>query len=146
MGKADVCSIMRVVLLTVAVAAPALCASPAIANASEFEQFRTPSGNIGCVYGDGSLRCDIRSRLVPAPPKPKGCDFDWGGGYGMHATGRAYVVCAGDTSIDPHSRAIPYGTTWHRGVFHCTSKLEGLRCTNAGNHGFFLSIDPSYTF
>ena len=136
--------ITRVVLGLAAGAVP-LCALT-IATASEFEQFRTPSGNIGCAYSDAHLRCDIRSRLVPPPPEPKGCDLDWGGGYGLHTTGHAYVICAGDTAIDPHSRVIPYGATWHRGAYRCASKLEGLRCTNASAHGFFLSKDPSYTF
>ncbi len=125
MAKADTGSITRALLLIAGLAAPLLCAFPTSANASDFEQFRTPSGNIGCVYGDGSLRCDIRSRIVPAPPKPKGCDLDWGGGYGLHKTGRAYVICAGDTAIDPHSRMIAYGTTWQRGAFRCASRLEG---------------------
>jgi hypothetical protein len=139
-------STTRVLLLVAAFAAPSLCTVQATASASDFEQFRTPSGNIGCVYGDEQLRCDIRSRIIPTPPRPKGCDLDWGGGYGLRKTGRAYVVCAGDTAIDPQSRPIPYGTTWHHGAFRCTSQLEGLRCTNAMNRGFFLSKDPAYTF
>lgn len=139
-------SIIRAVLLIAGVAASSVCSLQATVSASDLEQFRTPSGNIGCVYFDNSLRCDIRSRLIPAPPKPQGCDLDWGGGYGVHTTGRAYVVCAGDTAIDPHSRTIPYGTTWHRGAYRCSSKLDGLRCTNTSAHGFFLSINPSYTF
>jgi hypothetical protein len=139
-------SITRAVLVIAALALTPAGIAPTSAQASEFEQFRTPSGNIGCVYGDNSLRCDIRSRIVPTPPRPNGCDLDWGGGYGLPKTGRAYVMCAGDTAIEPHSRVIPYGTTWTRGRFRCTSKLEGLRCTNASNHGFFLSKDPSYTF
>ena len=139
-------SIIRVALSVAAAGFVLAGTVPPNARASEFEQFRTPSGNIGCVYGERNLRCDIQSRLVPAPPKPKGCELDWGGGYGLDTAGRAYVVCAGDTAIEPHSRQIPYGTTWHRGAFRCTSKLEGLRCTNASNHGFFLSKDPSYTF
>ena len=123
-----------------------LCALPPLASASEFEQFRTPSGNIGCGYTGDSLRCDIHSGIPHPPPRPKNCDLDWGGGYAVSAHGPATVMCAGDTAIDPHSRAIAYGTTWHRGAFRCSSQLAGLRCTNASGHGFFLSKDPSYTF
>lgn len=139
-------SLTRLGLLAGALATAALGAHPAASNASAFEQFRTPSGNIGCVYADTSLRCDIRSRIPHPPPRPKTCDLDWGGGYGLNATGRAHVMCAGDTAIDPHARAIPYGTTWHAGAFTCTSDVAGLRCTNAARHGFFLSKDPAYTF
>jgi len=137
-------STLRAGLFMAALAVPSLCALPA--SASPFEQFRTPSGNIGCGYSGTSLRCDIRSGIPHAPPKPKDCDLDWGGGYSLGTTGRASVMCAGDTAVDPRSPAIPYGTTWHRGAFRCSSKLEGLRCTNASGHGFFLSKDPSYTF
>jgi hypothetical protein len=137
---------MRLGLVAGALAAAALGARPTASNASSFEQFRTPSGNIGCVYGDATLRCDIRSGIPHAPPRPKNCDLDWGGGYGLATTGRAYVICAGDTAIDGHSRSIAYGTTWHAGPFSCRSEFAGLRCTNASRHGFFLSKDPSYMF
>lgn len=139
-------SLTRLGLLAGALAAAALGAHAAPSNASPFEQFRTPSGNIGCVYADTQLRCDIRSGIPHPPPRPKNCDLDWGGGYGLNATGRAYVMCAGDTAIDPHARPIPYGTSWHAGAFRCTSDVAGLRCTNRSRHGFFLSKDPSYTF
>ncbi|HWT04132.1 MAG TPA: DUF6636 domain-containing protein [Xanthomonadales bacterium] len=139
-------SITRTALVLAALGLAPVCVSPATATASEFEQFRTPSGNIGCAYSDNALRCDIRSGIPHAPPRPKNCDLDWGGGYGMGTRGPASVMCAGDTAIDPHSRAIPYGTTWHRGAFRCASQLAGLRCANASGHGFFLSKDPAYTF
>ena len=53
------------------------------ARADTLISFRTPSGNIGCVYSSGlgspaGLRCDIRSRLRPLPPKPRRCELDWG--------------------------------------------------------------------
>ena len=139
-------SAVRAGLFVAALAVPSLCVMPAPASASPFEQFRTPSGNIGCGYAGTSLRCDIRTGIPHPPPKPRDCDLDWGGGYAMGTTGRANVMCAGDTAVDPHAPAIPYGTTWHRGAFRCASQLAGLRCTNASGHGFFLSKDPSYTF
>jgi hypothetical protein len=139
-------STTRAGLFIALLAATSLCTRPSPGNASAFEQFRTPSGNIGCVYDATWLRCDIRSGILHAPPKPKNCDLDWGGGYTIGAKGHAQVMCAGDTAIDPHSRPIPYGTTWHAGPFRCSSNLDGLRCTNASGHGFFLSKDPSYMF
>jgi hypothetical protein len=114
-------------------------------------QFRTPSGNIGCVYASDfghrpSLRCDIRSGLEPKPPGPKNCDLDWGDSYEMGVTGRVYVTCHGDTAIDPRSRVLRYGRTWRKPGFVCTSKPVGLRCRNRGRHGFFLSRQHSYRF
>jgi Family of unknown function (DUF6636) len=116
-----------------------------------FAQFRTPSGNIGCVYATGfgkgaSLRCDIRSGLKPKPARPKNCDLDWGDSYELGVTGRAYVTCHGDTAIDPHARVLRYGTTWKKNGFACTSKRTGLRCRNRSGHGFFMSRQRSYRF
>ena len=114
-------------------------ASPADA---AFDAFRTPSGNIGCVYSTGPtyLRCDIRSRLKPKPSRPKGCvDLEWGDSLSLARTGRAGIVCHGDTAILPGSKILGYGKTWKHGPFTCTSRMTGLTCTNAAGHGFFLS-------
>jgi len=113
---------------------------------------RTPSGNIGCVFSqDGtglkqSLRCDIRSGIKPRPARPKNCDLDWGDSYELRPTGRAILVCHGDTAIDPHAQVAPYGTIWHAGPFTCSSAAVGLRCSNGSGHGFFLSRGHSYRF
>jgi hypothetical protein len=114
--------------------------------------FRTPSGNIGCVYAAAaggqptSLRCDIRSRLRPRPPRPANCDLDWGDSYSMNRIGRVVLTCHGDTAILPDARVLRYGTTWRRAGFTCSSSRAGLRCVNASKHGFFLSRARSYRF
>ena len=128
----------------------ALAAAPASAS-SVVISFRTPTGNIGCVYTSGlapgpNLRCDIRSGLRPRPSRPRGCDLDWGDSYELGATGRAGVTCHGDTAIDPRARVLRYGSTWRRGAFTCRSKTSGLRCRNLRGHGFFLSRQHSYRF
>lgn len=112
--------------------------------------FRTPTGNIGCAYSWFSgeppyLRCDIRSGLVPRPPRPKGCDLDWGYGYELSATGRARTFCAGDTTLDPRARVLAYGARWSRGGFTCVSRTTGLTCRNRSGHGFLLSRVRSRT-
>jgi hypothetical protein len=124
---------------------------PASAARSIVVSFRTPSGNIGCVYSSGlgpgpSLRCDIRSGLRPRPAKPRGCDLDWGDSYELGRTGRARVTCHGDTAILPNARVLRYGSSWTRRGFVCISRVNGLRCRNAGDHGFFLSKQRSYRF
>lgn len=114
--------------------------------------FRTPSGNIGCVYapaGSGfqaSVRCDIRSGLKPKPARPKRCDLDYGDSYTLFRTGRAVVTCHGDTALDPQAPVLAYGKTWRRNGLACSSKAVGLRCTNPAGHGFFLSRARSYRF
>jgi hypothetical protein len=121
------------------------------AAASVVVSFRTPSGNIGCTFASGlgpgpNLRCDIRSGLKSMPPRPRNCDLDWGFGYSMAPTGRAQVVCAGDTALIPTSRVLRYGSSWSRGGFTCKSRVQGLRCRNRRGHGFFLSRARSYRF
>jgi hypothetical protein len=127
----------------VVVAALALAAPSASATSSSF--FRTPSGNIYCAYF-GSLRCDIRSGLMPKPPKPAGCDFDWGQTYELNRSGGARVGCVSDSVFTPSARVLRYGTRWGRGGITCISRTSGLRCTNASRHGFFLSRARSFRF
>ena len=115
-------------------------------------QFHTPTSNIGCVYssepgrGGPYLRCDILSGLKPKPARPKGCHLDWGFGFQLRAKGRATTVCAGDTAVDKHARALRYGSKWSRGGFVCTSRRTGLLCRNSSRHGLFLSHRHSYRF
>jgi hypothetical protein len=115
-----------------------------------FSMFKMPTGNIGCAYSwfEGEspyLRCDIRSGLVPRPPKPRGCDLDWGFGYQMRVIGRARSFCAGDTALDPRARVLSYGKRWSRGGFTCVSRTNGLTCRNRSGHGFRLSRAHSRT-
>jgi hypothetical protein len=120
---------------------------PGAAVSSTVLLFRTPSGNIGCVYSAGlgpgtvapTVRCDIRSRLRPEPARPKSCRLDYGDSIEVSRHGRASLVCHGDTAIDPQSRVIAYGRTFRRGGITCTSETRGLTCSNSSGHGFFLS-------
>jgi hypothetical protein len=142
---------MMLAVRGLAIATLLLLCGPGAAGATVIS-FRTPSGNIGCVYASGlgggpSLRCDIRSGLKPKPPRPRGCvDLDWGDSYELSRTGRAVVTCHGDTAILQNARVLRYGTTWARGGFSCSSRVSGLRCRNASGHGFFLSRSRSYRF
>jgi hypothetical protein len=130
---------VRTVFLVAAVLAAVLPGRAGAATA----YFETPSRNIACGWFSGlggSLRCEIRSLLRPTPPRPASCDVDWGYGLAMGRTGRARVLCAGDTVRRTGSvRILAYGTTWRRGGFRCTSERTGLTCRNASGRGFFLS-------
>jgi hypothetical protein len=109
-------------------------------------QFRTPTGNIGCVFSAGlvgdavpTIRCEVRSRLSPEPRRPANCPEDYGDSVEVTRRGHATLVCHRDTAIDPHSRAIAYGHIWRRDGITCASRVTGLTCTNLAGHGFFLS-------
>jgi hypothetical protein len=128
----------RLVLVVAAVAC--LGAIPASARTTAYVTFRTPSKNIYCAYYSppAFMRCDIRSGLHPKP-SGKCVEGDYGQSVGMTATGRAHVLCISDTVYDPKARALPYGKSWSRGGFRCTSRSVGLACTSSRGHRFFLS-------
>ena len=131
---------MRVAALVIVLVAAAVV--PAASKAAS-DYFETPSRNIACGWlsaGGGSLRCEIASLLRPLPPRPVDCDVDWGYGISLGRTGRAHVLCAGDTVRRTGKvRILGYGSAWRRGGFTCTSSRAGLRCVNASGRGFFLS-------
>jgi len=114
-------------------------------------QFSSPSGGIGCVWSDfdrrEALRCDVVGGVVPLPPRPASCttEVDYGQGYEMGATGRAVVVCAGDTARGSPN-VVAYGTTWRHRSFRCASSRDGMRCTNRSGHGFLVSRGDSRRF
>src|SRR5437879_883273 len=129
-------------LLAVVVATLAAFAGQASA-AFRIVHFRTPSGNIQCgdISGGGTpseLRCEIRSGVRPLPPKPRSCEFDWGGGYYLGTTSPAHVLCISDTIQVQNPPVLAYGRTWSGGAFRCVSQTIGLRCTNTSGYGFFL--------
>jgi len=134
----------RIVGLTAALCALALAGA---VSAHAFVQFKSPSGNIGCVLDkrDG-VRCDIREKSWAAPPKPSWCDVDWGGGVQVGRRKRASFVCAGDTVLGA-DRTLSYGSSIRRGRFECFSRRTGMRCVNhRTHHGFRLSRQHAVRF
>jgi hypothetical protein len=137
---------LALVALVGSALALALVAGSATATSRAFVFFKSPSGNIGCAYNSAfadqpaSLRCDIRSGLRnPTVRRPAGCRESYGDSLALRKTGRPWLVCHGDTVFDPAARVLAYGQVWSRGGFMCNSRTAGLRCTNRGGHGFFLS-------
>ena len=135
-------AVKRISLLAVAAAVLATSAAVSSASTTRIVGFRTPSKNIACMYERAEfghkafLRCDLLSGLKPQPHKS--CELDWTG-LGMSKRGKAGPICAGDTVYDKREPILKYGHTWkHRG-FACHSKRTGLKCSNRGGHGFFLS-------
>jgi hypothetical protein len=100
--------------------------------------FHTPSLNIGCNAYNGYLRCDIGQKSWRGPSRPASCPLAYGDSFTMSGTGRPAWTCHGDTALRL-GPVLPYGATWHSGPFTCTSRVNGLTCTNRRGHGFFLS-------
>jgi hypothetical protein len=128
------------VLLIAALALLAFTSGRAQAESSGFEDgFKTPSRNIVCAAGGGSIRCDIRSGVRPLPPHPSWCSVDWGQGVQLSRRGRARYVFAGDTVLGQNVPVLRYGFTWRGGGITCISRSTGLTCRNASGRGFFMS-------
>ena len=143
---------LKRLLLPVAAAGFVLAAALP-ASGSTIASFRTPTGNIGCVFSAGldgaekpTIRCDIRSRLRPEPRAPKSCPLDYGDSIQVYRLGHPILVCHGDTAIDPGSRVLQYGHTFRRDGLSCTSYVYGLNCSNRSGHGFFMSRQSWRTF
>jgi hypothetical protein len=128
---------VRIAALVIAVLA--VCAANAGA-----ATFKTPSGNIGCLYTPASgsssvsLRCDLVS-VAHAPKRPASCQQSYGRAFLLFGTGRAKRGCVGDTVLDPGATTLRYGVKRRLGPFTCTSRQSGLTCTSRYGHGFTLS-------
>lgn len=108
--------------------------------------FHSPSGNIGCGLARYGARCDIRNHSWRAPPKPRKCHQDWGGGLTVGKRGKGEFFCAGDTVLGV-GRALPYGRALRQGRFICRSRTDGMRCVNVRTrHGFRLSMERAIRF
>jgi hypothetical protein len=104
------------------------------------EGLQLPSRNIGCIFNQSprSVRCDVRSGLKPAPPRPRGCDLDWAYGLVLTPTSKPHTFCAGDSAL-AQGPILAYGATLRIEGFTCLSQRSGLRCANGAGHGFFLA-------
>ena len=128
---------MRIARLVLPLLALVALAVPASASAGSFQ---SPSRNIGCYISKGlGARCDIRHREWKAPPKPKGCELDWGFGLVVGEVERGAMVCAGDTALGM-GPVLAYGRSISEGRYTCASRRSGMRCVNRrSGHGFEIS-------
>lgn len=145
------CLVLLATLVSSLALAGAAGAAPAGGGDGVFQMLHTRGGKIGCQFASGGslpravLRCDIRGGLKPRPPRPKRCsssefDVDWAQGIVLQATGRAQVVCAGDTTLGARGRLLRKGSVWRRGGIAChVLAAQRLVCANARGHGFVLS-------
>ena len=120
------------------------------AQAAKYGSFTTPSGNIVCGYGGGSIGCGIKTGLKPAP-KNTCHDLDYSGKrMSVRTTGTAVIdLCAGDPGpflLEAKAPVLAYGSKWRGSGITCASRRSGLTCTNRSGHGFFMSRTRSYRF
>ena len=127
------------------------------ARADDFVYFKSPTGNINCVYMppyDPSvrpmLRCDINEftptiRNVPAQTRDEievmgRCTPKRMSTFTVEDNAaRGSASCASDSANSEDAGILAYGQTFSRGGFTCQSQPSGMTCTNRSSHGFFLS-------
>jgi hypothetical protein len=107
------------------------------------DDFANPTGNIICFASardHGFVECDIKSGLVPPPPR-LGCELDQPGVV-VGSTGSAKPSCRSDPTpagLDKQIPTLAYGTTWAGFGVSCVSRETGVRCTNRDGHGFVIA-------
>lgn len=57
----------------------------------------------------------------------------------MQACSAPEMLCVTDTAMNPDHPVLPYGSTWNRSGFACTSAQNGVRCTNREGRGWEMS-------
>ena len=117
-------------------------AAPSDNVAQELHFFRSPTGNVSCLFALGNrveVRCDLAQLNRSFTTPPKDCDLDWGDSFAIGATGRGALVCHGDTVADPAAEVLDYGSTLSHSGITCTSEKSGMTCQNAAGHGFSVA-------
>jgi hypothetical protein len=114
--------------------------------AGDMAGFRTPSGNIHCMFMEAdaefpaNLRCDIMQVDTPVPRAPRDCDGEWGRSFSISAGDAiGQMICVGDAVFNESNPVLDYGQTWQQSGFTCTSEQNGISCFNGKRHGFSLS-------
>ena len=118
----------------------------ALALAAILPGFHSPTGNIKCLYVAGKpsvMRCQL-GRADYGAALQRRCigrtTVDWHG-FELTATRPAAITCSGGILYTgtPRFVNLPYGTSWKRGPFTCTSRVTGVTCTSSTGHGLFVS-------
>jgi hypothetical protein len=125
------------------------------ATAATLPGFRSPSGNISCLFipsapldsGSGRTPATILCTLAHADyaktlqDRCKGLDWH---GFLLPAARKGAVNCSGGILYNPakqhpHYITLAYGKTWRQKMFSCTSQFNGVNCSNPHGHGMFMS-------
>lgn len=102
--------------------------------------FRSPTGNIQCLFFDASsVRCTIAALSNRPEQRPSGCELEWGHDFGLAASSReGERLCVGDT-IAGNYPVLHYGESAGSGAVTCRSARKGVTCVNRMGAGFELS-------
>ncbi len=133
--------LLVVAVLVLATSAPAL--------AADLPGFRSPSGNISCLFipsGGGApaaLLCKLAHADYAQALQRRCKGLDWHG-FLLPAARKGAVNCSGGILYNPTTQhpsyvTLAYGKTWRHKMFSCTVRLIGVNCSNPHGHGMFIS-------
>ena len=106
--------------------------------------FHSPSANIRCDIFKQGVRCDTFQKSWSPPPKPKSCEFDWGGSIGLGHRGKAHFLCVSDAT--EQGPALAYGDAIKVHGFRCASLTSGVRCVSRRSGKGFKVSRQGYRF
>lgn len=131
---------------TVATTPPTTAAHPATGSVRDHgpTHFRSPTGNIGCMFHEATVRCDIQEHDWKPPPRPASCDHDWGSAFFVDSRGARHI-CYGDTVLGA-DEVLEYGTTAVHDGLQCTSERSGMTCRHLRTGRGFTVARASYRF
>lgn len=133
--------------------------SATAAAAATIPGFRSPSGNIRCLFipsaptdsggrTPATILCtiahaDYAKTLQTRCLGPSGAGVDWHG-FLLPAARKGAVSCSGGVLYNPTTQhpsysTLAYGKTWRQKMFSCTSAIDGVNCSNPHGHGMFIS-------
>ena len=150
----------RLAVILLVLGAAALASASVAGSATSLPGFRSPSGNISCLFipstpldsGSGRTPAIMLCKLAHADYAktlqarcmgPTGAGVDWHG-FLLPAARKGAVNCSGGILYDPTKQhpsyvTLAYGKTWRQKMFSCTSKVTGVSCSNPSGHGIFIS-------
>jgi hypothetical protein len=146
----------RLISLAAVVFVLAMAPSGLAGPSSVLPGFKSPSGNIRCLFmpGFGFMYCtiakaDYTRQLIKYCAQPK-IGVDWAG-FTLGKKGKGSIECSGGAMYDsstqhPSFVTLPYGKTWKRSVFTCTSRINGVTCKNPSGHGLFIAREAWRAF
>ena len=145
----------RLAAVLLVLGASALTFASLAGSATRLPGFRSPSGNISCLFvpsapldsGSGRTPATILCKLAHADyaqalqNRCKGVEWH---GFSLPAARKGAVNCSGGILYNPTTQhpsyvTLAYGKTWRQKMFSCTSQLTGVNCSNTLGHGIFIS-------
>ena len=121
----------------------------ASASAATLPGFRSPSGNISCLFipsssgAPATILCKLAHADYAKTLQGRCHGLDWHG-FLLPAARKGAVNCSGGILYNPNTQhpsyiTLAYGKTWRQKMFSCTSQLNGVNCSNPHGHGMFIS-------